>query len=347
MVKKIVVRIGTAFLGILAAMILVELTLRLIQYHYYPMHIQTLADTTLGSPSAPKDDWRYFSVFADSAFVYDPMLIWKPNVSYTIQSNGKTVKFFNSSGFPGPLVSEERFKRTHRIAAIGDSNTLGLREYDPSTGREVGWPAYLNASLGNTFTVINAGVWGYSSLQTMNRFYTILHFDPQLVIMSPSGNDGHLVTVSDAQYSYFQLQKITILLHVRLAQLLQQFIDRYVYLRKSATDYPLVQRVSLTEYRKILLNLIAQAHKRGITLVLMSRPYLETKNITYNVTPYNELTKQIARDHSIPFIDSQLHFATASSLYLDPVRDTTHLNESGLKQMGLFIKNELVRLRLL
>lgn len=330
---KIALIVLSVFIGFAA----VELFLRLIHYAYYPMHIQTLADMNVGSLKVPKEDWRLFSIFGDNAFVYDPELIWKPNVAYTIQKKGKDILFFNSLGLPGPLFSSNDLKNKYRILAIGDSNTLGLRDYDTQTGREVSWPGYLEALLGKDYAVLNAGVWGYSSYQTYKRFNLMLIYNPSLVVFSPSGNDGHPVTVDDTKYTLLHIGILELLVHTRLAQLIAQLQDRYIYLRKSPTDVKLVPRVSLAEYKSILSDIISTAKKRHIRLVLLTRPYKEDGKTIYNVEPYNTLTREMATQNSLTVIDVEAHFASMSSLFIDP----THFNQQGLQEMARYIHQSL------
>src|SRR3989304_6538537 len=169
-----------------ATVINIELFLRRIDYTYYPLHIQVLGATTFGDETVDKSDWRYFHIFKDKAFIYDPILIWKPSPHFQIDTDGDPKNFFNSLGYPGPLVSEDNPEKKYRIVALGDSNTLGLQLYDATTNRERRWRATLERYLGTQFQVINAGVWGYSSYQMQQRFYESLAFQPSMVISSRS-----------------------------------------------------------------------------------------------------------------------------------------------------------------
>lgn len=164
-----------------------------------------------------------------------------------------------------------------------------------------------------------------------------------MILFGPSGNDGHEVTISDEQYSFIQIEKIQLLLHTRIARLLQSIIDKHVFARKSAKNYPLVPRVSLTEYAKILSDIIREARANHIHLVFLTRPYLDDHTTQFNAKSYNKLTQEVALQQSIPLIDIEGHFATTSALFNDP----THLNPEGLHQMAQYIIMNLQQMSLL
>src|SRR5207244_3108084 len=109
-----------------------------------------------------------------------------------------------------------------RVFAIGDSNTLGWGETNGPN-----WPLYLGEILNRehrNLTLINAGVWGYSSFQGLRWFEGTLRFNPDVVLISFGANDAHRVTVSDADFVNLGGRKFSfyagqILNKVRIGQL--------------------------------------------------------------------------------------------------------------------------------
>lgn len=322
------------FLSILLSSVAVEILLRQLNYQYYPMHIQVLGETTYGDSSIPKTDYRYFHIFKDQAFEYDPQLLWRPNPNYKIYRNGKTINFFNALGYPGPLFISDNAEGRYRIIALGDSNTLGIDDYDLQTGREISWPAYLGNILGDKFFVINGGVWGYSSYQIQQKFYSALKYNPSMIIVSGSSNDTQMVGVSDRHYSLAQIAEIQLLMRSKFAQLVQAGLDKVRH-----NSSVLTPRVSREEYREILYDLINQASLHSIQLILLTRPYAPETKIGLDITPYNTITKEVASEKSIPVLDVQENFATQSSLFVDD----THFSGEGLRLMAQFVSDELRR----
>jgi len=95
---------------------------------------------------------------------------------------------FNSQGFRGKELGGKQHGE-FRIFTIGDSNTLGWGGSEDAPN----WPVHLEDLLqesNNRFTVINAGVWGYTSFQGMRRFKEVLGYDPDMVIISFGSNDA-------------------------------------------------------------------------------------------------------------------------------------------------------------
>src|SRR4030042_4064367 len=101
-------------------------------------------------------DWRRYHAFEQDCFVHDPELIWRPRKDYSV---------FNSQGFRGKVLSEEKQPGEFRVFAVGDSNTLGWE-------RGSNWPGSLGKLLfreNRKYTVINAGVSGYTWIQGARR----------------------------------------------------------------------------------------------------------------------------------------------------------------------------------
>ena len=165
--------------GIAASLLIAEGLLRLGNYSYQPLKIEVMH----------KSEWRPKHAFRDRHFVHDPALIWRPRVGFSP---------FNSQGYRGREVALAKGAHEFRILAVGDSNTLGWK--GPSGPN---WPGDLQQLFDVTtanVTVVNAGVYGYTVFQGLERFKQASSTKPDMALISFGSNDAHLVTASDSDF---------------------------------------------------------------------------------------------------------------------------------------------------
>jgi len=294
-------------------------------------------------------DWRYYHTFLDKSNTYDPWLMWKPNPQFEIHdASGSARKFFNAMGYTGPEISPNNSNHRIVIIALGDSNTLGPGQFDNQTDEEVSWPGYLRSLVGNRVEVLNGGVWGYSSFQIFRRFKNVIPLKPDLVIISPSMNDNHLVLTPDSSYSLFTVGDDYALLHVKLVQLLQAGYDAVVaIINRNAS--PRLPRVSYNEYQQLLNNTITVAKKNKMHVLFITRPYCFFTLQSYihqlatRLMEYNEFMRQRAREENIPVLDFEKIYAGKCNLFSDPA----HFNEEGYKNAANLLYAELQKLQLI
>ncbi len=294
--------------GIVLPLSLCEVVLRWVGYTYTPLRIQTIETS---------NEWRYYHAFRDEHFVYDPYLIWRPR---------KGLPPFNSHGYRGPELSVRKESGAIRIFTIGDSNTLGW------VGDEnFSWPKHLQDLLrweNPRFSVINAGVYGYSSLQGLRRLEETLPFEPDMVLVSFGWNDGLQVTVSDAEFlsksiRAFHLDEI--LVRLRTGQALLALYDKIA----SGQERGLVSRVSVQEYRGNLMRMSALAKERGIQIVLLTRPFIDdSPELSYNAAVHH-----VAKEAGVPAIDVYTHFVSKPEQF----SDSSHFTEAGHRLMARLI----------
>lgn len=295
-----------------------EGVLRATGYHYSPVKI---GDGIAG-------DFREEHAFHDRHLVYDPELIWRP-------LSGQFSPF-NPQGFRGVPVQVPKPAGKTRIFALGDSNTFG---WDVDEG--VNWPAQLNGMLsagGAPIEVINAGVWGYTSYQGLARFKELLAFEPDIILVSFGGNDAHQVRVTDADYvrSHDRIDRMTHASRkLRVAQLAVAGWD--LVGTAAAHSKGLVARVSLDDYRSNLKQMIALGQGRGITVVLLTRPFIGESDDpaswkTY-APQYNAATIAIANEAGVPLIDVFAAFHASEQLF----DDESHFGVEGHHQGALMI----------
>jgi len=240
MIRK-AIKISLYFL--LVFLILPEILLRSMGYHYCPLKLEGL---TKEVDSLGKTDWRLFHSTQDQYFKYDPYLIWRPKQNF---------KIFNAEGLRGEVLALNKDEDEYRIFAIGDSNTLGPPE-------NLGWPEYLGQLFmkdnHSNVKVINAGVYGYSSFQGLRRFENILSYKPDMILISFGANDAHRVIISDREYVLSKMF-FEYIAHLRICQLFIALSDKI--LLGVQKDNLLIPRVSLQEYEENICRIITIAKK--------------------------------------------------------------------------------------
>jgi lysophospholipase L1-like esterase len=292
--------------SLLLALVLAELVLRWTGYEYKPLKIDTR-----------NIDRRSFHVFEDEHFVYDPELIWRPKASHDI---------FNAQGFRGPELPPQKPDDAFWVFAIGDSNTLGSQGEDGGN-----WPGSLHTLLQNacqSFQVVNAGVWGYSSHQGLILLKRILEYHPDLVLISFGSNDAHPVRTPDSQYGAGSAWS------GRIREMLEPFhLGRLALgMAKQLTGLrgdEMAHRVSPEEYRQNLTDIVRLARARNVVVVLLTRPYMgpmprltRWKSFGHD---YNAATAEVAEELEVPLVDLYTHFKDRENFFADE----SHFTDEG------------------
>jgi len=307
---------GIALSWILIFLIVAELALRTIGYHYVPLKLVMLGKHS----DRVTEDWRIKHSYQDRYVTFDPLLIWRPNRNY---------RLFNAQGFKGPILEGKKSRGDFYIFTLGDSNTI-----NPMKGP--GWPDYLAELLmgrNPNVKVINAGVWGYSSYQGLLRLKEILHFHPDMVLISFGSNDAHPVTVSDKEYLSYKECFGLLNRQIRLVQFLSFLQDRWIF--QNNKQKVLTQRVSLKEYQKNLENMVAIAKKNSIQVILLTRPYLKNMPLPDKTCwrnfgqQYNDVVREVAVEQNVLCIDVFSSFDDQAQFFL-PDNDC-HFNDDGRK----------------
>jgi lysophospholipase L1-like esterase len=319
------IRVGLALGALVAAGALTELALRAAGYRYSPVKI---GDTV-------NSDFREQHAFHDRHLVYDPDLIWRP-------LSGQFSPF-NPQGFRGPTIDADKRPGTYRIIAIGDSNTFG---WDVDQGAN--WPTQLQglftASTPGT-EVINAGVWGYTSYQGLQRFKEMLAFHPDMVLVSFGGNDAHPVTVPDAEYvrQHDRIEQISRATRkLRVAQLAIAGWDRAQMMTSGGT---LVPRVSVDDYKAHLREIVREGNAGHVRVVLLTRPYVgeSTDPASWKTfaPAYREATIDVGREAGVPVIDVYAAFKDHPDLF----DDEAHFGVEGHRMAAELLHAEILKLR--
>src|SRR5262245_41704635 len=321
--KKLCLALASVFL----TLVVVEIFLRVIGYSYTPLSIEVINNWS---------EWRYYHSFQDKHFVYDPYLLWRPREGDPM---------FNSQGYRGDEISVAKKPGSYRIFAVGDSNTLGWRGKDGPN-----WPLDLQDLLrqkSDRFTVINAGVYGYSSFQGLRRFKEALPFQPDMVLISFGCNDAMRVTMSDEEFANRKIRSTgldTTLVKFRVGQLFLACSDKIVFNGKEG----LVPRVSLQEYEDNLGKIIRLAKEKKIQVVLLTRPFIDP---SLDPSPhklwwreygsaYNDATREVGKRSGVPVIDIHAQFQGKKKYYVDE----SHFTKEGHQLAAKIIYDRILPL---
>lgn len=326
--RLILAMLSTA--GTLAA---AELLLRAGGWYYNPVRVEIRGHA---------HDWRAYHAFGEEYFQWDANLIWRPRPG---------MPPFNPHGFRGPVWKLRKPAGAYRILAIGDSNTLGWK--DSHAGSGPNWPAYLQQELDDAHpdaSVLNGGAWGYSSYQLLRRLREGLKFEPDLVVISPGGNDSHLVRVADAEFAEIYPNALW---RARLGQLALMTGDLFAQPPQAAE---LVPRVSVEDYRGHLETMIDECRLRGADVILLTRPYTlynfdreepghesEPEYATppatwwtWRAADYNAVTLDVAARHDVPSIDVDARFKQRRQCF----HDESHFNQRGHRALARLVAEQ-------
>ena len=286
------------------------------------------------------DDWRMATITGAEAHEPDPVLLWRH----------VPTKPFNAQRFKGPLVEVPKPPGLVRVMCYGDSLTDG-----PPRG---GWPNYLAELLkrrppvpGLRFEVVNAGVAGYSSFQGALRFLQeVDQYDPDLLLVSFGWNDA--AEAIGPPDKWFQVPHKAIVTCQRALVRYRSYLVLMYYSRDLRIGRPAPRvdpagpRVSLGDYVANLDRFRAQAERRGIPIVFLTRPHrlpaekqAQIPTWRGTVPQYNETLISWARDHRLPVIDTQKFFERQPGAFF---ADECHFRPEGYQQMGILVYEELV-----
>jgi len=308
-------KIGLVFCSTLIGIVISEIILVSIGYYYKPIRIKAVD--------------HKLKAFEDTVCEYDHDLIWVPR---------KDISVFNSQGFRGDVLSDNKEPGTYRIFTLGDSNTIGKAglKHNPN------YPMYLEEMLNRNlnrkkYVVINAGVWGYTSFQGLRRLRQILPYKPDIVTINFGCNDAILTRISDKDFSSSKIKEKRIdeiLVKMKVGQLLLSILD-VVYVKG---HYKIVPRVSVEEYRENMEEMIKQTKGNGALPILITRPYRGKSG--NGCEGYNNAVRDIGKEDGILVIDQRTCFINRDEYFSDDI----HFNEEGYRFAAEQIYDEIKKL---
>lgn len=233
----------------------------------------------------------------------DQKRIWKLTPNTNIRRRDI---YINSMGFRGPEFKSEKTTEK-RIIMIGDSCTFG-------------WGVGQNETIANKLSeylmeknlkvhVINAGVPGYSSFQTLQYLkYELINYYPDIITILVGWNDTWTTpSLDDKEIVSQRVNLISFNFFVRkfwVARLFSSFAKKKYY-DKYKIETSLAKkknRVSLSDFKKNIEDMISLSRERAITLILMTLP--QKKPIKkLEVDKYMNLLSEIAKENKVILID--------------------------------------------
>ncbi len=305
-----VVRVVTLFV-ILCVVISVEGMLRFFEFRFSPeVHLYQFVSPEMESASE--------GIYLE----FDPLLFWRLKPCFS--SDQVTI---NSHGFRGRALSQSRPAGLVRIVCLGCSTTFGLGVEDNAT-----YPAVLETFLGGNggdrrYEVINCGVPGYTSYQTMHLFQEkILPLEPDIVVLLlGTFNDWvPAVTLPDLKQSS-PMRRMAIWMHTKLGSLRiyqsLEYLLLYTHRRGSTgeaiarkerslsqlvtANYSGERRVSPEDFKRNLTAVIRKAEELNIEAILVVPP-LPSKTLARNPLAYKymDAVREVASVHQVPFVDA-------------------------------------------
>lgn len=183
-IDTIAVKIFYVSLSLILTLLLIEVVANIYLWNIAPVEIFN----TYASVDQVKQ--RYGEDFFNSSqTLYTPhhYLGYMTTPNYITEKN-----IHNSLGFRGEEFSVEKASNTYRIVTIGGSTTYGTGVEDYRQSYPALLEDYLQAQGYNTVEVINAGVGGYTSYESlMNIQFRVLPLQPDLLIIYQGLNDSH------------------------------------------------------------------------------------------------------------------------------------------------------------
>ncbi len=274
----------------------------------------------------------------------------------------------NSLGFRGRDFRPAKPARTFRVACLGGSTTYGGGASDDAHT----WPALLEKLLNallpegspyNRVEVINAGVPGYTSMESFVNFkMRVMPLEPDLIILYHGINDSRVMGMPGfrSDYSHVRMpwtvpmpsawdmalgwSHLYGLLRGEGAVASLDDIVAKPYVNERLTGDELVP--GLVTWRRTLTELTSMARGNGCTVMLTTFAYTRQHNIRKEwmltsgfeiVDAMNEVTKAVAAELDTLFADLSKVVGTRKDLFTDPV----HLSDLGNQRIAMAVSREI------
>jgi lysophospholipase L1-like esterase len=295
-------------------------------------------------------DWHldYEGVFQRHPYLVS---VLRPDVKTVIA--GRTVTI-NSLGYRGKEIELNKPSGTYRIACLGGSTTFDTNV----SSDEKTWPSQLESLLRREYSprpieVINAGVGGYTSLESLIQLETrVLDLSPDLVVVFHGYNDFKPNRSPDFQSDYAHWKKTpdTAPLGIRLAEYSALVTGVYPFYRDfvyGEAKYDTVTEAGVSTFKRNLESIVAICRLRGIRVILctQAKSYdypplpeqarraqkafknvpLTLKGVEDGFLKYNQAIRDLATELNIPIVDS-FNLIPRGGKYFD---DHVHFLDAG------------------
>jgi lysophospholipase L1-like esterase len=299
-----------------------------------------------------------------------PYLNWENQPSRTCRDGER----HNALGFRGLERPVTKPQGAFRVACLGGSTTYTQRVREPAT-----YPAQLEVFLkqklaGRTIEVLNAGVKGYTSAESLqNLLFKVLDYEPDAIVVYHAVNDFYPRTYPGFRPDYLHCRTVWVGTDIEknawLGLLESSAVFRFTRLR--TTDYaqrgglyywiydPHRDRTSLdagladtttAAFEANLRAICRIAGARGIACVIAS----QAQNLVSDFTPkpnpapidqMNAAARRVATEEGAFFVDAAQGFPQTEGLF--DKNDVVHMQADGAKELARRIGQGMLDQKLL
>lgn len=215
-----------------------------------------------------------------------------------------------------------------------------------------GYPDILLKDLENSIpeknpVIFNAGVPGYTSFQGLKYFTSeLLSYRPDIISVCYGWNDhwqsGNKIPDKLQQPPNEFTRKI--LKKSRALTFLRDSILRTKQNKYSCGGPAKYHRVSLSDNESNLQSFIDIAKKNGITIILMTAPYLNgLEDWIPTHKQYNAVVRRLAKINNVPLVDLVDTFKDRRDLFIEPEEDKVHYNWQGAEIVADSLKKIILK----
>lgn len=299
----------------------------------------------------------------------DSVLDWRLMPNYKDEKKGI---YINSLGFRGKEFGKKKEKGVFRIIALGDSCTFGVGA-EGTTYPEV-LEEKINAINHTKYQVINAGVPGHTSSQTLLYMqHELLNYRPDLILLYTGWNNIWTYKNPAANTAYSPVvRKISRILSKSLSfTLLRNYIvnplirSKIPITEKASKKYFVFEnefKEKATIFKKDISEIIQLAKTNNCRVILLTLPTVIRREMKENdmrkfalaptwtdgydiflrmYAQLNEIIKNLGNDQKIEVVDLDLIFR---QLPIEDAKvffsDAVHLNEKGLALIVQYISQK-------
>ena len=283
----------------------------------------------------------------------DDYLFWKITPNIILPGKDTTTPRhyipINNLGFRGLPYDPADYNDHKRIVCLGDSCTFG---WQVSFGNA--YPEILESMLNQSSTLphyktINLAVPSYTSFQ-MERVFRKwdTYFKPYLIVLWAGTNDvSFAFQLPDSEMAK-RYEKGMLIKSIVSNSYSLSYIDNWLYEKrygKQTVETAVkqaqkrnVRRVSLSESRTNIINIINRCKQDGVKIILVTR---QNYTLRPALDDYNDMLLELGKTYQIPVVDIA-KMATGPAhrdLYFDPDNDVIHLNTKG----NQLVANEILK----
>lgn len=271
---------------------------------------------------------RTFMNLYPRLYTPSPSLVWEntPNLNAKKDENRNFTVTTDSHGFRNNEISPEKKTGQFRIMLIGDSAAFGW----PLNDRQnFSW--FLQKNLrrtlpGKDFTVINAAVCGYSSLQGKRLLEEKgWNFNPDLLIIA--FNNDAFIDVAEDKDRLPSGKNISLKKNLSKSALYLSMKQLFFHSRINPEDDVVIPpgkgkpRISPADIEKIYAGMLSEAQKRGVKVIVVSMPLRGRVREFPGMQQYREIMKKTAEENSALFVDfiTEWNNSISGVLFVDDI----------------------------